>query len=89
MKDQKEFNFKPMLYMSVYPKLRQIAIDNGYTLALHGSMTRDLDLIAIAWTEKAIESKQLIVEFLKALPDAQINPLDDYAIQSIYIEMLT
>lgn len=76
MEKEKEFNFKPLLYLTVYPKLRQVAIDNGYTLALHGSVTRDLDLIAIAWTKKAVTPKELVTEFLNVLKDGYIKPED-------------
>lgn len=35
----------------MYPGLARIFIDNGYALAVHGSLARDLDLIAIPWIE--------------------------------------
>jgi len=76
MEDKKEFNFKPVLYLTLYPKLREVAIDNGYTLALHGSVTRDLDLIAVAWTKKAITPQELITEFMKVIKDGYIKDED-------------
>ncbi len=73
MNQGEEFNFKPLLYLTVYPRLRKIAIDNGYTLALHGSVIRDLDLVAIAWTEQAIPPTDLIKLFMDALKDGRIE----------------
>jgi hypothetical protein len=76
MMEDEEFNLKPMLYLTVYPRLRKVAIDNGYTLALHGSVTRDLDLVAIAWTKEAATAQELIGEFMKNLKDGYINDED-------------
>lgn len=36
---------------------------HGYTLAVHGSLHRDLDLIAVAWTDEA-ESPETLVAML-------------------------
>lgn len=36
---------------------------HGYALAVHGSLHRDLDLIAVAWTEEA-DSPETLVEML-------------------------
>lgn len=46
-----EKNVRPVLYSSYYTLLRKIAIKNGYALAIHGSMERDFDLVAIPWVE--------------------------------------
>lgn len=36
-------------YRSILPKLREAARSHGYALGVHGSMRRDLDLIAVPW----------------------------------------
>lgn len=36
-------------YQSILPALRLAARNHGFALGLHGSMTRDLDLIAVPW----------------------------------------
>lgn len=36
-------------YISIMPKIREAAKKCGYAIGLHGSMRRDLDLIAIPW----------------------------------------
>lgn len=43
--------------------LVQRAYIHGYALAVHGSLHRDLDLIAVAWTEEA-DSPETLVEML-------------------------
>lgn len=43
--------------------LLQIAKDHGYALAVHGSVHRDLDLVAVPWIEEASEPDELIRAF--------------------------
>lgn len=52
-------------YISLYPVLREIAMEYGYTLAIHGTVDRDLDLIAIPWTDDASDPADMV----KALID--------------------
>lgn len=40
-------------YLQILPDIREAAKRHGYAVGLHGSMTRDLDLIAVPWTEHA------------------------------------
>lgn len=53
-------------YAAFYPMLCQIARRHGYALAIHGSLHRDLDLIAVPWVEEASEPLALIKAFKKA-----------------------
>ncbi len=61
----------PSLFASMYPALRRTAMELGYALALHGSMARDLDVIAVPWTEAA-EDADTLVEALRAAVSAFI-----------------
>ncbi len=64
-------------YVMAYTKLERIAWRHGYALALHGSMSRDLDLIAIPWTEDADSSEILLAAFCKFITDkaeVDLNP---------------
>jgi hypothetical protein len=47
-------------YVALYPMLLQIAKDHGYALAVHGSLHRDFDLIAVPWIESASDALTLI-----------------------------
>lgn len=47
-------------YAALYPMLLQIAKDHGYSLAVHGSIHRDLDLVAIPCIEEAEDPLKLI-----------------------------
>ena len=44
---------KPVFYSILLNPMKKAALDCGYTLAMHGSMHRDMDLVAIAWVEDA------------------------------------
>lgn len=47
-------------YVALYPMLLQIANDHGYALAVHGSLHRDFDLIAVPWVESASDALTLM-----------------------------
>lgn len=47
-------------YARVFTIARCIAWSEGYMLAMHGSFTRDLDLIAVPWTDHACEPGHLM-----------------------------
>ena len=47
-------------YPEITVRLRKLAKTYGYAIAVHGSMTRDLDLIAVPWTKEACSAETLI-----------------------------
>jgi hypothetical protein len=49
--EQLKPNYAPV-YAAMYPGLAAICHKHGYALAVHGSLARDFDLIAIPWAEK-------------------------------------
>lgn len=51
------------LYANVYATLVPVARAHGYALATHGSMARDLDLIAVPWVEKPSSPAELVRAF--------------------------
>lgn len=53
-------------YLSAIPLLTEVARKCGYALAVHGSLGRDLDLVAIPWTEEAESAESLILAMLAA-----------------------
>lgn len=56
----------PFFYAALYPKLQEAAKSCGYALAIHGSMMRDFDLVAIPWSEKVSDVQTLV----KSMSDA-------------------
>lgn len=49
----------PSLYCAMWPDLKARARSLGYALLIHGSLKRDLDLVAIPWTEDAVDARTL------------------------------
>lgn len=49
-------------YIFLYPALAELARSYGYALAVHGSIGKDFDLIAIPWVEKPAAPDALIHE---------------------------
>ena len=54
-------------YNSIIPTIREIAKDHGYAIAVHGSMTRDLDVMVMPWIKKAKSPESLAIAIMKAL----------------------
>lgn len=49
------------------PSLMKAGREVGYAIAVHGSMSRDLDLVAIPWTEGAVSAERLILHLVAAV----------------------
>lgn len=47
-------------YMAMYPYFAEAARRCGYALAIHGTMVRDLDLIAVPWVDEAKTAEELV-----------------------------
>lgn len=56
----KPASYGPLYAGAMYPMLAEIAREHGYALAVHGSLSRDLDMIAVPWTENAVDPSALI-----------------------------
>ena len=61
----KEANFAPVYAACMYTELATIARAHGYALAVHGSLARDLDLIAIPWIEDPSTPQEVIDQMCK------------------------
>lgn len=48
------------VYAAMYPDLAEITRKHGYALAVHGSLARDFDLIAIPWVENPSKPIEVI-----------------------------
>ena len=62
MSKTKPIHVKPSFYALCFYDLKEIAARCGYNLVLHGSLNRDMDLIAIPWIEKVSHPDYLIGE---------------------------
>ncbi len=61
-------------YTVLFDRIRDVGRQYGYAIAIHGSMIRDMDLIAVPWTEHAWPAEKLIEEIIKIVPDGQLPP---------------
>ena len=59
-KDQIKPNYAAVYAAALYPELAKIFIENGYALAVHGSLARDFDLIAVPWIETPSPHKTVL-----------------------------
>lgn len=53
-------------YARVFTKARCIAWANGYAVTMNGSFTRDLDLLAVPWTDAACSAEHLVLRIADA-----------------------
>lgn len=69
----KTVGFVAPAYAMLIPLAQRIARPFGYAIAVHGSMNRDLDLVAIPWVDDAVEAEVLVEEMVK-----KFSPFLDY-----------
>lgn len=63
MNTEKPIHAKPSLYAFYFDVIKEIGLKYGYNIVLHGSMNRDLDLIAIPW-QKEIGCKDEMIDLI-------------------------
>lgn len=81
--EPKRMTAPPSLYAVMYPELVRIAKNHGYALAIHGSMTRDFDLIAVPWTSEAKEAQPMIDEMKTAIGGVYVHHEVDHEVDHI------
>lgn len=60
-------NIYPAIYAQLLPTIRQVAKDCGWGIGIHGSMLKDLDIIAIPWTDEALQGKEMVEKVCEAI----------------------
>jgi len=58
-------NGKAAFYASMWPDLKEAALNYGWALGLHGSLSSDMDIMAMPWTDDA----KPVDDMIKALSD--------------------
>lgn len=58
-------NGRASFYAAMWDDLRQAAMDCGWSLALHGSLASDMDIMAMPWTIEATNPDIMILELKK------------------------
>lgn len=59
-------------YARIFTIARCIAWSQGYALVMHGSFTRDLDLLAVPWTERATDAEHLVQRIAGTLTELDL-----------------
>jgi hypothetical protein len=54
-------------YIAILGILHDVAKANGYALGIHGTLGRDLDLIAVPWVEEAESHDKLVRDMARAI----------------------
>jgi hypothetical protein len=54
-------------YAMLLPELMQAGRDVGYAIAVHGSLSRDLDVVAVPWTDEAVSAERLVMHLMSAV----------------------
>jgi len=66
-------NYAPVYAAALYPELAKIFQRHGYALAVHGSLAKDFDLIAIPWSETLSPAEDVIREITDGYAIRQIG----------------
>lgn len=69
----KPANRAPIYTAMVYPELAEICRKHGYALAVHGSLARDFDLIAIPWADTVSTYGEVIAEITQTFAVKQVG----------------
>jgi hypothetical protein len=67
MEITKPIHAKPSLYAFYFDVIKEIGLEFGYNIVLHGSMNRDLDLIAIPWQEEIGDKAEMLNKISEAI----------------------
>ena len=61
-KDRKEVTSfgRVALYATLWEDIRNAAMDCGWAVALHGSLARDMDIMAMPWIENCTDADTMI-----------------------------
>ncbi|QIB32623.1 hypothetical protein [Ancylobacter pratisalsi] len=67
------------MYSMTIDPLRKVARQLGYAITTHGSLVKDIDLLAIPWTEDAVEAEVLaaaVIEIIRAADENEFAIVD-------------
>ena len=71
----KPIHVKPSFYAYCFEHIKEIGLNYGYNIVLHGSLNRDLDLIAIPWVEEIGDCAEMINEIAEFVGGTVIDEI--------------
>lgn len=66
----------------ILPPMRRVAKDAGYAITVHGSLNRDIDLVAVPWREHQVKEADRLVALISgaiASVTGRCNPSGEWA----------
>jgi len=66
-------NGRASFYASIYDDIRNAAMDCGWALGLHGSLSSDMDIMAMPWVEDAKPVEEMIDAIINCFTDNPFN----------------
>lgn len=54
-------------YLILLTPMRERARSLGYALAVHGSLSRDIDIIACPWTDEAVPMQEFVASMIETI----------------------
>lgn len=72
-KTEQRAHARPLCYLASLPRLIEVARQHGYALCVHGSLVRDLDLVAVPWTDEAGAPEDLVASVAEACGGVFVN----------------
>lgn len=64
---------RPAFYACMWEDIRKCAMDNGWAVALHGSLSSDMDIMAMPWTENACLFNEFIQQVVDLFKDNDMS----------------
>lgn len=55
------------LYVMMWEGMVETARARGYAVAVHGTLNRDFDVVAIPWTDEAVSAEELVAAIVDRL----------------------
>lgn len=60
-------NGRAAFYACMWNDIRQCAMDNGWAVALHGSLNSDMDIMTMPWVEDVISFEELVKKNIRVI----------------------
>lgn len=70
-------NGRAAFYASLWPDLKDAALDCGWALGLHGSLANDMNIMAMPWTEEAIHPLEMILRLKKCFTENHLITIQE------------
>jgi hypothetical protein len=63
-------NGRAVFYAACWEDLRKAALNCGWALGLHGSLNSDMDIMAMAWVDTAVEPREMVKRLCECFTDS-------------------